>query len=44
VVYLDAPKMTVKDGMPVRILVIASSSFGRGKYPGNLEKVCIAGI
>ena len=42
--YLDAPKRTVNDGIPVNILVIASSSFGRGKYPGNLEKVCIAGI
>src|SRR5271170_1877549 len=29
--YLDAPKRTVKDGIPVRILIIASSSRGRGK-------------
>jgi hypothetical protein len=42
--YLEAPKRTVKLGIPVKILMIASSSRGRGKYPGKREKVCMEGI
>jgi hypothetical protein len=42
--YLEAPKRTVKLGIPVKILMIASSSRGRGKYPGKREKVCMDGI